>query len=157
MILKGYGLKILLWVGGAMFKKIENWLYPDDELSSDIIIKKRNLSYHDHDGVLFVDIYLDIQNKSRYLSLDMLPSVLNISEIIQCRSDFEIIGKEELGIRFESVINEAQKNKLFEFKKEQDRWKGKGVLRINGYAIFYCAQRRIKKPIHFIDVNIEGV
>lgn len=148
--------KVSLGFGGAMFKKLTNWLYSENRLSDEIIISTRNIHYFNQ-SVPIVDTYLDIQNKTLYSSIDLFSSCLDINQFIFCQSEFTTIKREKIGVRFLSVINKFQQDILHQFKTQQNNFKGQGVLRVNGYLTFVCNNRRIRKPIHFENINLEGI
>lgn len=148
--------RISFGFGGAMFKKLINWLYPENRISDDIVISIRNIRYSNVKNPI-IDTYLDIQNKTLYPSIDLFPSSFDINQSVICQSEFTTITREKTGIRFMSIINKSQENILLEFKKQQENFKGQGILKINGYLIFFCNNRRIRKVIHFEGVNLEGI
>jgi hypothetical protein len=146
-------------VGGAMFRTIITWLYPESQVIEQINISVRNLLYYFGDSVSIASIYVDINNNTIYPIIDILPSMIDVNGVIFCQSRFATIKKGKLGIEFKSILTKEQVEKLLQFKKQQEENKGRGVLRINGYMVLYCGneKRMIKKLIFAENVNLEGI
>lgn len=81
----------------------------------------------------------------------MLPLTIDISGLSTFSNSQTIKRDEKKSIKFEAILNEAQRNKIHQSLKERKD------LRINGNAVLYCGQRRIEKGFTFENIGIKGV